>query len=73
VLETVKNTDGILTYKFPGAGLYAAKVVFMTDEGKQGECESEDIQVGAADFDVLYNLFYKSPDSPEFKKAGTES
>lgn len=73
VLETVKNTDGILSYKFPGAGLYAVKVVFMTDEGKQGECESEDIQVGAADFDVLYNVNYKSPGSPEFKKPGTET
>jgi hypothetical protein len=62
-----------LTYKFPGAGLYAVKVVFMTDEGKQGECESDDIQVGTADFDVLYNVNYKSPGSPEFKKAGSET
>jgi len=72
-LESLKNTDWILMYKFPGAGLYAIKVVFLTDEGKQGECESEDIQVGTADFDVLYNLNYKSPWSPEFKNAGSET
>jgi hypothetical protein len=40
----------------------------MTADGKQGQCESDDIAVGATDFQIFYDLNFKSPGSPEFQK-----
>ncbi len=40
----------------------------MTTDGKQGQCESDDIQVGATDFQIFYDINFKSPGSPDFQK-----
>ncbi len=43
----------------------------MTEDEKQGQCESDDIQVGVSDFQVNYDTYFKSPNSPQFKKVTT--
>lgn len=73
VIDTIKSENGSLQYELPGWGLYAAKVVFLTSVGKQWECESQNIQVWASDFDVLYNVNYKSIWSPQFKPIWSDS
>lgn len=73
VFETLKNSNGTFDYQFPWAWTYAVKTIFLTPEGKQWTCESPDIQVGAADFTVAYDLKYKSPLSPTFKSFGAET
>jgi hypothetical protein len=35
VIDTVKSDNGSIQYDFPGGGLYAAKVTFLTSVGKQ--------------------------------------
>lgn len=65
-LATVKSKQPVFDYQFPSAGTYSLKVEFITDEGKKWSCESEDIQVGATDFQINYDLQYKSPGSPKF-------
>lgn len=66
-IETFKNTNWTLQYLFPWLGTYAIQVAYVTTDGKQGEAESEDIQIGSSDFNVLYSLSLKSPTSPTFK------
>lgn len=68
IIDTIKSSDPSFTYQFPGKGTYAIQTSFITDEGKQGQCESDDIQVGATDFQIFYDLNYKSPGSPQFQK-----
>lgn len=65
---TIKNNNGIFTYQFPGAGLYAIQNTFITEDDKQGQCESDDIQVGVSDFQINYDTYFKSPQSPQFQK-----
>ena len=68
IIDTVKSATPQFDYQFPGKGTYAVQTTFITDDGKQGECESDDIQVGATDFQIFYDLNYKSPGSPKFQK-----
>lgn len=71
VIDTIKNTNGTFNYQFLGAGNYAIQTTFLTDDDKQGQCESDDIQIGVSDFQVDYDTYFKSPQSPQFKKVGT--
>jgi len=68
VIDTIKNNNGTFSYQFPGAGLYAIQNTFLTEDDKQGQCESDDIQVGVSDFQVNYDTYFKSPQSPQFKR-----
>jgi hypothetical protein len=43
--DTIKNNNGMFTYQFRGAGLYAIQTTFLTEDDKQGQCESDDVQV----------------------------
>lgn len=72
IIKTIKNTDGTFSYQFPGAWLYAVQNTFLTEDDKQGQCESDDIQVGVSDFQINYDTYFKSSQSPQFKKVGTE-
>lgn len=72
VIDTIKNNNGTFTYQFRGAWLYAIQNTFLTEDDKQGQCESDDIQVGVSDFQVKYDIYFKSPQSPQFKKVGDE-
>jgi hypothetical protein len=47
-------------YNFPGQGLYAIKLDFVTSDGRPGSCESSNIPVGQADFTVNYDIFYRT-------------
>lgn len=66
-IDTIKNDNGSFSYQFPGAGLYAIQNTFITEDDKQGQCESEDIQIGVSDFQINYDTYFKSAQSPEFK------
>ncbi len=72
VVETIRNEDGSFTYQFQNAGNYAIVNTFLTEDDKQGQCESDDIQIGVSDFQVKYDTYFKSPNSPQFQKVGTE-
>lgn len=70
-IETIKNKNGNFSYLFQNAGNYAIQATFMTEDEKQGQCESDDVQVGVSDFQVNYDTYFKSPNSPQFKKVTT--
>jgi len=72
IIDTIKNTNGSTNYTFPIAGNYSIQVKFLTEEDKQGMCESEDIQVWVSDFQVNYDMYFKSPQLPEFQKVENE-
>jgi len=72
VVDTIRNTTGTFIYQFPGAGIYAIQNTFLTEDDKQGQCESDDIQVGVTDFQVNYDTYFKSPQSPQFQKIDTQ-
>ena len=38
----------------------------MTDDGKQGSCESDDISVGAASYALSYSVQYKNSTQTSF-------
>lgn len=71
IIDTIRNTNGSFSYQFSSAGNYAIQNTFLTEDDKQGQCESDDIQVGISDFQVNYDTYFKSPQSPQFKKVST--
>ncbi|MEI7558453.1 MAG: hypothetical protein WCJ45_06775 [bacterium] len=71
-VDTIKNANGTFVYQFLGAGLYAIQNTFVTEDGKQGQCESDDIQIGVSDFQVDYDVYYKSTQSPQFQKVDNQ-
>ncbi len=72
VIDTIRNNNGTFSYDFPNAGLYAIQNTFLTEDDKQWQCESDDIQIGISDFQVNYDVYFKSPQSPQFKKVATQ-
>lgn len=72
VVDTIRNNNGTFTYQFQNAGNYAIVNTFLTEDDKQGQCESDDIQIGVSDFQVKYDTYFKSPNSPQFQKVKTE-
>lgn len=68
VIDTKESSDWTLRYTFPWKWTYSVRLLFLTNEWKKGQCESDDIQVAASEYDIIYDMFYKSPTSPEFKK-----
>lgn len=73
VIDTIKNKNWYINYVLPSKWLYSFVVKFVTDEWKQWECESDDIEIWAMNFDIYYDLYYKSPQSPSFKKIDKNS
>jgi len=71
-VDTIKNNNGTFSYQFRSAGLYAVQNTFITEDDKQGQCESDDVQVGVTDFQVNYDTYFKSPQSPQFQKVGAQ-
>lgn len=72
VIDTIRNNNGSFTYQFLGAGLYAIQNTFLTEDDKQGQCESDDIQIGISNFQVNYDSYFKSPQSPQFQKVSDQ-
>lgn len=67
-IDVIKNNNGTFSYQFRGAGLYAIQNTFLTEDDKQWQCESDDVQVGVSDFKINYDSYFKSPQSPQFQK-----
>lgn len=68
IIDSIKSNSPDFNYDFPGKWTYAIQANYMTADGKQGQCESDDIQVGATDFQIFYDINFKSPGSPDFQK-----
>lgn len=68
VVWSEKSVTNAVDYVFPGQGTYAVKLDFITSDGRQGSCESQNIAVGQADFAIQYDILYKSPAEPKFTK-----
>jgi hypothetical protein len=71
-IDTIKNNNGTFSYQFNSAGLYAIQNTFITEDDKQGQCESDDVQIGVSDFQINYDTYFKSSQSPQFQKVGTQ-
>lgn len=67
-IDTIKNNNGTFSYQFLGAGIYAIQNTFLTEDDKQWQCESDDIQVGVSNFQINYDTYFKSSQSPQFQK-----
>lgn len=67
-IDTIKNNNGTFTYQFRSAWVYAIQNTFITDDDKQWQCESDDVQVGVSAFQINYDTYFKSPKSPQFQK-----
>lgn len=72
IIDTITNKNGAFTYLFNDAGNYAVQTTFITEDDKQGQCESDDVQVGVSDFQVNYDIYFKSPNAPQFMKVEDE-
>lgn len=70
-IDTISSNSPNINYIFPGNGLYSIKVKFITKEWKQGIAESENIDIGGSQFQISYDIFAKTPTTPQFKKANT--
>ncbi len=73
ILDSIKSKSATFNYQFPGIGLYAIQANFITDGDKQGQCESDDLQIGSSDFKINYSINFKSPQSPSFQLSTEKS
>lgn len=71
VIDTVKSDNPNTSYEFPGWWKYAIRLNFITDEGKNGSCESDDIVVWPADFQINYDIYSRSLQTTTFLKSWT--
>jgi hypothetical protein len=68
-LDSIKINNPKFNFQFPWAWTYFINATFLTDEDKKWECESDDILVWWTDFNVLYDINFKSASSPNFELA----
>ena len=70
-----KLTESVNTssYTFPGAGTYSVKVDFVSVDGKQGSCESDNFIVWSADFSIDYTLQFKTASQTSFATVSESS
>jgi len=68
VIDSIKNKRWYIDYTLPSKWNYSVIVKFITQEWKLWQCESDDIEIESLDFEILYDLYYKSPLSPNFVK-----
>lgn len=68
IINTIRQNNGSFEYQFQGAWVFAIQNTYLTEDEKQGQCESDDIQVGVSDFNVQYTWYAKTAQSPEFQK-----
>ncbi len=68
ILDTIRNKNGSFSYQFQSAGNYTIQTTFLTQDDKQWQCESDDLQIGVSDFQIDYDIYFKSPQSPQFQK-----
>ena len=68
VVGRQQSTTNTIDYNFPGQGLYAIKLDFVTSDGRPGSCESQNLPVGQADFTIDYDIFYRSVSDASWTK-----
>ncbi len=68
VIDSIKNKKWYIDYTLPSKWTYSIVVNFITQEWKLWQCESNDIEIGQMDYDIAYDIYYKSPQSPSFLK-----
>lgn len=73
LIDTIRSKSPSFSYQFPGKGNYAIQTNYITEDGKQWQCESDDIQVWATDFQISYDINFKSPGSPTFQKVSSDT
>ena len=70
-LTTSKSGKPNFDYTFPQSGSYKIRTTFATDDGKQGSCTSDIIDVGAVAYNITDELRAKSPNAPQYSKLST--
>ncbi len=70
IIDTLKSNNPNISYQFQWWWKYAVRLNFITDEGKNGSCESDDIVVGPTDFEINYDIYARSLQSTTFLKSG---
>lgn len=63
-IYTSKSKSSNFEYQFPDSGIYSLRTTFITDDAKQGSCESDDISIGAIGYQLFYSLQYKNTSQP---------
>ena len=71
-IETISNKTTSFDYEFSGQGNYVVYLNYVTEDGKQGTCESDAIEVGVSTFNINYDLQYKWPNDSA-RKALTDT
>ncbi len=66
-LNNITNKKESFEYDFLAQGNYVVYLDYVTEDGKQGNCESDTIEVGASTFNVDYTFQYKGPDDTMWK------
>lgn len=68
VVGTQQSSTNTIDYNFPGQGLYAIKLDFVTSDGRPWSCESQNLPIGQADFSINYDIFYRAPSDASWNK-----
>lgn len=68
VVGRQQSSTNTIDYNFPGQGLYAIKLDFVTSDGRPGSCESPNLPIGQADFSINYDIFYRTPSDASWTK-----
>jgi len=59
ISNNINNKTDNFDYDFVAQGNYIVYLDYVTEDGKQGNCESDTVEVGASTFKVDYNFQYK--------------
>lgn len=65
-IYTLATKSSSINYTFPGDGVYAVKVSFITQEWKQWSAEGENIEIWWTQYTVSYDIQTKTPTMPSF-------
>lgn len=72
-IDTINTKDPSISYIFPGDWVYAIQLYFVTQEGKQWSAESENIEIWGSKYQVLYDIYTKSPTMPNFSQVSDKN
>lgn len=66
VIDTIHTQNPSISYTFPWDWVYAIQLDFVTQEWKQWSAESNNIEIGGSQYQVLYDIATKTPTMPNF-------
>jgi hypothetical protein len=72
-IDTKKDKKSYINYVFSSKWSFSAVVNFITSDWKKWQCESENIEIGQMDFTIMYDLYYRSPSSPNYVKVDRQN